>query len=286
MKLTKELAYLHFAVLLLGGTGLFGKFLDLNPVTIISGRSVFTCLAVMGVIIYLRQSLHFHNLRNLSLLLISGVVLCFHWYAFFHSIQLSTVAVGVIGFSTYPVFVTFLEPLIFKESFRLADVASGILVFIGLLVVAPELDFSNEITEALAWAVLSGLILAIFTLINRQLVKRNHYLVITFYQHSVAMIVTLPLAYLYFSFPTKNEIFLLMLLGVVFTAIPQSLLVKGLNVVKAQLASVLVGLEPIYSILFAIVLLNEIPELSTILGGAIVAGSVVLATVSHQKQRP
>ena len=51
------------------------------------------------------------TVANQMALIASGVLLSFHWFAFFHSIQLSTVAVGVIGFSTYPVFVTFLEPL-------------------------------------------------------------------------------------------------------------------------------------------------------------------------------
>lgn len=43
-----------------------------------------------------------------------------HWVSFFKSIQVSTVAVGLLSFSTYPVFTTFLEPLFFKRGYSWA----------------------------------------------------------------------------------------------------------------------------------------------------------------------
>lgn len=207
-----------------------------------------------------------------------------HWFAFFHAIQLSTVAVGVIGFSTFPVFVTLLEPLFFGEKYKLVDVASGLIVFAGLCIVAPAFDFSDETTFALGWAVISGFLLAIFSLMNRKLIRNNHYLVITFYQNIVAFMCSLPIVWVLDFWPTAGDYWLLALLGVVFTAIPQTLLVRALKVVRAQVASVLVGLEPIYSIIFAIILINEIPQISTVVGGVVVAIAVIFATRSHNRE--
>lgn len=275
---------LHIAVLLLGMTGLFGKFLSLSPFTIIAGRSFFTVLFLSLSLLILKVSFHVGNRGNQMALIASGVLLSFHWFAFFHSIQLSTVAVGVIGFSTYPVFVTFLEPLLFRETLRLKDVFSGVLVFLGLLCVVPEVDLSSSRMEALGWAVLSGAILALFTILNRRLVRDNHFLMITLSQHGTATLVTLPIVAWSGEWPAQGEVGLLLLLGVLFTAIPQALLVRGLKVVKAQVASVLVGLEPLYSILFAMILLNEFPPLQTLLGGAIIGLAVVLASGSQQKE--
>ncbi len=277
---------LHVAVLLLGMTGLFGKFLALSPLTIIAGRSLFTVLFLVVCLLVLKISFTAGRRRNQLALVASGILLSLHWFAFFHSIQLSTVAVGVIGFSTYPVFVTFLEPLLFRERIRRQDVFSGILVFVGLLCVVPEVDVTGTRVEALAWAVLSGAILAVFTILNRRLVRDNHFLVITLYQHGTATLVTLPFVAWFGWWPSLNETGLLLLLGVMFTAIPQALLVRGLKVVKAQLASVLVGLEPVYSIVFAMVLLNEFPPLQTLLGGGIVGLAVVLASQAHRGTDP
>lgn len=286
MKLNSDLLGLHAAVLLLGMTGLFGKFLDLNPAAIICGRTFFTSVFLLLCIVCMKKSLQVHSSNNLLLLLISGIVLSLHWYVFFHSIQISTVAIGVIGFSTFPVFVTFLEPIVFGERYRLLDIVSGAVVFIGLCVVAPKFNFSHGHTLALYWAVLSGFLLALFTLINRKLIRKNHFLAITFYQNVVAFFCALPFALFFKFLPMTRDYWVLALLGVVFTAIPQALLVRGLKVVRAQVASVLVGLEPVYSIIFAVILLNEIPQLSTIVGGLIVAGAVILAARSHKNIRP
>ena len=46
---------------------------------------------------------------------LSGVILAIHWLTFFHAIQVSTVAIGLIGFATFPIFVTFLEPIMYRQ---------------------------------------------------------------------------------------------------------------------------------------------------------------------------
>ncbi len=277
----QSLIELHVAVLLLGMTGLFGKFLNLNPAAIIAGRSLFTALAIYALLRWLQLGIGVANGGQRLLLAASGLVLAAHWFAFFYAIQLSTVAIGVVGFSTYPVFVTLLEPLLFGERFKWLDIASGVLVCAGLLLVAPDLDLANAHTVALAWAVASGFILALFTLLNRKLVRRHHFLVITFYQHGAATVFALPPVALLAAWPDAGQLWLLALLGVVFTAIPQSLLVRALQRVRAQLASVIVGLEPLYAIVFAALLLHEIPALTTVLGALVILLAVMLAIKSH-----
>ena len=74
-----------------------------------------------------------------------------------------------------------------------------------------------------------------------------------------------------------NTILLLLILGVICTALPQTLFIKSLTHLKAQFASIVTGLEPVYGILFAAILLNEIPSLQTILGSCLVFGAVVIA---------
>ncbi|TQV67987.1 DMT family transporter [Exilibacterium tricleocarpae] len=280
-----SLLELHLAVLLLGMTGLFGKFLAVNPATIIAGRSLFTAVAIYALLRLLGISRAVKSTREAGLLLISGLVLALHWFAFFYSIQLSTVAIGVIGFSTYPVFVTLMEPLLFGERLKLLDMISGLLVFAGLLLVVPDFDITDSQTLALAWAVASGWVLALFTLMNRKLVRRNHFLLITFYQHTSATLCVLPFVGLLGAWPDAGEIAMLALLGVIFTAIPQSLLVRALAVVKAQLASVIVGLEPLYAIAFAALLLREIPSLTTVAGALVILFAVWVAIKSHAEPR-
>jgi broad specificity polyphosphatase/5'/3'-nucleotidase SurE len=63
-----------------------------------------------------------------------------HWTTFFQSIQVSSVAIGTITFSTFPLFVTFLEPVIYKERLTLQNVLLAI--GFSLLNHNPEADFT------------------------------------------------------------------------------------------------------------------------------------------------
>jgi drug/metabolite transporter (DMT)-like permease len=41
------------------------------------------------------------------------------------------------------------------------------------------------------------------------------------------------------------------------------------------------GLEPVYGILFALILLSEIPTLQTLVGGVMIVGVSILMSIKH-----
>jgi drug/metabolite transporter (DMT)-like permease len=204
-----------------------------------------------------------------------------HWLTFFHAIQVSTVAIGLIGYATFPIFVTFLEPLLSSQRVRAVDVLSAFVVVIGLMLVAPRFDLSDSGMMGLIWAVVSGVLFAILTLYNRILVKENSVRVVALYQHASAALVLLPVVFIQAEVPQLNTVLLLLILGVFCTALPQILFIKSLAVLKAQFVSIVAGLEPVYGILFAAVFLSEIPELQTVIGACLVFGAVVIAMRVH-----
>jgi drug/metabolite transporter (DMT)-like permease len=50
--------------------------------------------------------------RDWLLMLLCGLLMCVHWVTYFHAMQVSTVAIGMIALYTYPVMSVLLEPLI------------------------------------------------------------------------------------------------------------------------------------------------------------------------------
>jgi len=69
------------------------------------------------------------------------------------------------------------------------------------------------------------------------------------------------------------------LLGIVFTDTPHVLLVAGLRHLKATTASLILCLHPMHSIVFAAILISEIPPLKVILGGFIIVGISVYESI-------
>ena len=272
---------LHIAVLLFGVSGLFGKLISASPITIVAGRTAFAAMAIFIGLALFSFKLKVTPRKSLIILPLSGFVLALHWVTFFHSIQISTVAIGLIGFATFPVFVTFFEPLLSRQKIRGIDVASALIVMSGLILVAPGFDLSDSGTVGLIWAVISGALFAILTLLNRHLVETNSFMVVAFFQHSTAALVLMPFVFLVGGLPGSSTIMLLLVLGVVCTAIPQTLFIKSLTALKAQLASIVTGLEPVYGIVLAAIILKEVPSLSTAIGAILVFGAVILAMKAH-----
>jgi drug/metabolite transporter (DMT)-like permease len=279
----KSLVELHLAVFLFGLSGLFGKFLSLSPVIIVLGRVIFSSIFLLILMLYLKKEIKLKEKKHYYYLIAMGIILAIHWCTFFQSIQVSTVAIGLLTFSTFPIFVTFLEPYFFKEKIEKADVITAVISFLGVLLVVPKFELGNTLTQGVLWGLISGFTYAILSMLNRKYVQEYSSTTIAFYEQFIVSIVLLP--FLFLQKPTfqPNDIFLILLLGVVFTGISHLMFINSLKNIKVQTAGIISSLEPVYGIILAALLLREIPTLRELLGGIIILGTVFYSTIKSKK---
>lgn len=274
----KNLLEIHLAVLLFSLSGLFGKLLILPSTIIVLGRVFFSSIFLLIFMLYFRKDIKLKEKNHYLYFIMMGVILAIHWSVFFKSIQVSTVAIGLLTFSTFPVFVTFLEPFFFKEKIKLSDIMIAIVTLLGVMLVIPKFELGNNLTQGVLWGILSGFTYAILSMLNRKFVKEYSSFVIAFYEQFIATIVLIPFFFLQKPFISNKDILLLVLLGVVFTGISHSLFINGLKNIKTQTAGIISSLEPVYGILFATFLLREIPTFRELSGGIIILCTVFYAT--------
>jgi drug/metabolite transporter (DMT)-like permease len=279
----KNLLEIHIAVLFFGMAGIFGKSILLPPPVIVLGRVIFAAIFLALLSLYLQQDIRLNPKKDYFYLFILGILLALHWWTFFQALRVSTVAVGLLTFSTFPIFVTFLEPYFFKEKIKRSDIFLALMIFIGVILVIPHFELVNDITQGALWGIASGFTFALLSILNRGYVKKYSSLVIAFYQDSAAAIVLLPFISLMKFKVTFRDILLLALLGVCFTGIAHTLFIKGLTNVKAQTASIIACLEPVYGIVIAIFLLGEVPGLRVVLGGILILGTGFYATLQAKR---
>ncbi len=278
-----SLVQIHLAVLLFGFAGVLGKNIDAGPVVITFGRTSLAAAALLIGMLPAGVSLSIKKPRDFATLLLSGMLLALHWYTFFESIRISSVAVGLITFSTFPIFVTFMEPRFFGERLHRSDIWAALAVITGVALVVPSFDFGNDVTRGVFWGVLSGFSFAILSLLNRMHVRFYSPAAVTFYQQAFATLFSLPVVLIVGELPSKEGLLLILVLGVVCTALAHGLFVAGLKHVKAQTAGIVSCLEPVYGIVAAVVLTGELPTLRTIAGGLIILGSVFFSTLMQEK---
>lgn len=279
----KSLIELHLAVFLFGLSGLFGKFLSLSPIIIVLGRVIFSSIFLLILMLYLKKEIKLKEKKHYYYLIAMGIILSIHWCTFFQSIQVSTVAIGLLTFSTFPVFVTFLEPYFFKETIEKADIITAVISFLGVLLVVPKFELGNTLTQGVLWGLISGFTYAILSMLNRKYVQEYSSTTIAFYEQFVVSIVLIP--FLFLQKPTfqSNDIFLILVLGVVFTGISHLMFINSLKNIKVQTAGIISSLEPVYGIILAALLLREIPTLRELLGGIIILGTVFYSTIKSKK---
>ncbi|MGD8536511.1 MAG: DMT family transporter [Candidatus Aminicenantes bacterium] len=270
MNKQKSLLEIHLAVLLFGLAGLFGKWIALSPFIIVLGRVFFASLTLALILWLSKQSMKIPQGKNTGYLLFLGFILSVHWVAFFQSIQVSTVAIGLLSFSSYPVFTTFLEPLFFRERIIKINILFSLFCMMGVFLIIPRFNLDDSTFVGVLWGLLAGLTFAVLTILNRKLTLQFSSMLIAFYQDFFATLFLLPFFFILKPSLNAKNLLLLVVLGVFCTAGSHTLFIKGMKRIKAQTASLIHFLEPVYGIIFAFLFLREIPSVRTILGGIII----------------
>lgn len=280
---TKSYLEAHIAVFLFGLTGLFGKFLTISPFIIVFGRVLTSAIFLFFWLGFVKEPLRLQSKKDYWRLFAMGSLLAIHWTTFFASIQLSNVAIGLLTFSTFPVFVSFFKPLIIKVRISKKEVLFGFFTIIGILFIVPLKDIYSDTMIGSLIGVFSGAVYSIFTIFNEGLVKTYTGRKVAFYEQVVASIVLLPSLVIIQPVVTGKDILLIILLGTLFTGVAHTLFINSLKHVSAYMASIITMLEPLYSIVLAYLLLKESVGLNTLIGGGIIITTVIFISIDNLK---
>jgi drug/metabolite transporter (DMT)-like permease len=281
-----NLLQLHLAVFLFGFTGLFGKWLSIPALSIVFGRVTFAFLATLVWVLVSRQSVRLQSKRHFGMLLLLSLLFIVHWGTFFASIQVSSVAICLISFSTAPIFTVLLEPLFFRgHKLKAIDFWVAVVVTLGVVIATPSLDVGDAVTQGILLGIISGLAIALVTLLNRSIVPHYPASVLIFYQMGMMSLLLLPLMLTMQPHITPRDLGLLAVLGVFLTAGAQLLFVQSMQSVPARLASLInTGMEVVYGVALAAILVHEFPSARTLLGGVIIISATLYAMKQHSTQ--
>lgn len=283
MEQKNSLIKIHLAVALFGLSGLFGKLLNQHSMAVTWGRTVFSSLTLALVLTRQKAGFRLENRRDLPALAALGGLLAFHWSSFYQAIQLSTVALGLISFSSFPFFLVLLEPRFTGKKPNPGDLALAAAAFGGVLLATPYSLAGGA--AGVIWGVASGLSYALLSLCNQRWTGRMPAAKISFYEQLFAALLLSPcLLWLRPAF-SPRDLGLLALLGSVFTALSHSLFISGLKGVRAQKAGVISLLEPVYGVVFAALLLGERPSWRQLAGGLVVLACALAASTGGQKEK-
>ncbi|WP_426583168.1 DMT family transporter [Mucilaginibacter sp. R-33] len=286
----KTLILLHIAVILAGFTGVFGKLISLNEYLLTCYRTLFSFLFLV-VIVWIKKPQFNYSWSNIRKMGNAGLLIAFHWVFFYASIKYSNVSVGVVCYCLTSFFTAFLAPLVNKKPFNITELLLSMLTLAGIGLI---FHFDTSFRTGIILGVISSFLASLYTIFNERLVKKYDATVMNLYQMlagSVALILASPI-YLYF-FPSKTilpgtlDIIYLVLLSLFCTVGLYVMVAEVLKKMSAFTVNLTFNLEPVYSILLAMILFNESRQLnvSFYAGLLMIIISVVLQAGLNRRKR-
>lgn len=279
----KAILHLHIAVMLFSFAGVVGQFVEVPSVMVAMGRVICSSILLFIIAKVKKDSLKLESKKDYISIMATGAVLAIHWTTFFQSIQVSSVAIGTITFSTFPLFLTFLEPIFYHEKLKMKSVISAVVLLIGVAITIPEFSMENQVTIGIVWGMISSLTYAIITLANRYFSKKYEGRIVSFYEQGTAAVVLLPSIFMVPTVWRTQDILGVALIGCVCTAFAYSVYVSAQKKVKAQTAGIISGMETVYGIIYAFILLREVPSMREIIGGAVILSVALVTSLEKAK---
>ena len=218
--------------------------------------------------------------RERWLLVASGVALAAHFASWIPAIGLTSVAASVVLVQTTPVWVAIIGPAIGERTSRGAVLGIVVALAGTAIIVAGDLGEGTNVLLGDVLALAGGLFAAIYFLLGRHIRQRVPVVPYTATAYSVAagglalMMLVAGTPFTGYE-PRQWALFAAMTLG------PQLLGHTVFNLLLGQVSATVVSVallaEPVGATLLAVVFLDEVPGLQTVLGGLVVLGGVFLA---------
>lgn len=257
-------------------SGTLGRYISLPPPLIIWYR-VFFALLFLGLYCYYKKYSFRLDIKKHGLVVgLSGLFMALNFVCFFYALQWSNVAIGMLSLFTFPIMTTLLEPLFLKTPFEKMHLLLAGMVLVGIYFLAPSFDFNNNMTQGLLIGLFSAFAWALRNILVKTQLSEINSSLFMFYQLAIAVIVLFPVLFIFKEEQVAPQIPYLLFLGLVTTAIGHTLFLNSFNHFSVSAASIMASIQPIYGIIVAMLILNEIPSGRSLIGGALILLTVVI----------
>lgn len=281
---------LHLSILIAGFTGIFGKLISLNEGLLVWYRMLITSL-LLYALLWVTKKLPTIPKREIFKIGGVGLLLGLHWIFFYGSIKASNVSIGVVCFSVVGFFTAVLEPMINRHRVSYKELLFSLITLGGIVLI---FQFDSQYRMGIILGVISSALCALFTIMNKRVGVRHSSTTMLFYEMIggfVCMSLILPF-YLYFIpvetlMPSIPDWIYLLLLSSVCTIGLYLLQIQALKHISAFTVNLSYNLEPIYSIMLAIIIFGEAKELTPVffIGLGVIMLSILLQMISVSRSR-
>jgi drug/metabolite transporter (DMT)-like permease len=241
-------------------------------------RLLFGCVVVLAWVVASRRARIRAPGASSVPLIASGLVLAAHWALQFEAFKRLEVAAAILIVFIGPVLMTALAPLVLRERLETRSIVALAMALCGIaLITVPDLG-AIDAAGVLA-AIGSALLFAVLVLLGKILSARHDAPAIVVWQQGTAAIALLPALFAADAATLARDLPELVVLGIGLTGVLSIVFFRAIRVLKAQQVSVLFYLEPASAVVYAWLVLGQVPSPATLTGGALIvlAGLAIIS---------
>ncbi len=277
---------LYVSIFLLALTGLFAKLIPLDAISIIQLRGVIASVGLALFSLLQKRSFRLNRVRTYVGVYTLGLLLGLHWVTFFHAMQISSVAIGMLSLFSFPMITIMLEPLFTKRRMKTRDIVAGVIMLAGLVVMVGQdlTDLRGPVAQGVLWGVFSAVLFAL-----RNLFQKYHFNDVTsdslmFHQVvAVGLMLAIFVDYPQVYTLAAADLFNLVVLGILSTAGAHTLLVFSLKQLPAKSVALISCLQPVIAALLAWYVIGEVPEVLVMIGGGMVLSIAIYESMQQRR---
>ena len=280
---TNHLIELLVGTLFISTSGVLGKFIDLPTPVIIWCRCALGALFLYGFSRIKKFNIKINSRKDFSTVFLSSLFLGVHWITYFYALKFSNVALGMLSLFTFPVITALLEPLFIKTKLNPIHIFLGLLVLLGIYILAPEFDFESSQVKGILLGLISAVCYALRNLILKQHIGQYSGTTLMMYQIFILSILLLPVIFIMDVGNITTQYPYVIILALLTTAIGHSMFIHSLKYFSVSTASIINSLQPIFGIIMAFFFLKEIPTWHTFFGGALILATVIIESIRSRR---
>jgi drug/metabolite transporter (DMT)-like permease len=286
VNIMKHIVKIIVAMLIWGSIGVFVKYINLPSVELVFLRALIASGALLAARFFMFERIKLGEIkkrpsREFLILAGTGIILAANWLLLFQAYKYTTLTNATLSYYLAPVFVILFSPIFFKEKITLRSILAIIAAMVGLALIVSQKAQSSGVNYNHALGILFGTMAAVLyacvVLVNKS-VKGFSGFDKALIQIFVSALLLLPIVIYRGSLhiPDFKTLAIILILGIVHTAVSYVLYFGSIEHVKAQRVSLLSYIDPLSAVVFGTLILGEPIGIYHIIGGALILSSTLI----------
>lgn len=258
----------------------------INSITLVILRFMFAWIIILPMLLYKKKSLKLNKTQLKHVLIIGGLAYTFTTLTLFLSYNYISVGIATTLHFIYPIIVTLISIVFFKEKVFKEKVIALTVSTIGILFLIYNGQVSFNFVGVF-YALFSGILYSIYiTGVEHSEMKNIDSFVLTFYLSVIAafMLLTVGTFSGQINFNLNIRCYIAaFLIALISTVIAITFFQKGIKIIGSSNASILSTFEPIVSFILGVIIYKEAISFKIIVGCLLIFASVLLLTKGYSK---